>query len=253
MDISAVMTTLLSSDSVKSLSKKTGTSQKDVKKVLSTALPLLLQGADNQAKDKVTAESFTKALMQHSQDDTNDLNGFFDNVDMADGAKILGHLLGADTDTATQKVSEESGTKDDDTTKILVAAAPLLMSLLGQESKKSKKGSKKSNKNTTNELVGDLVTAVLDNVDVGSLLAGMLSTQVEEEETETKTTTKKKTTAKKSTTAKKTTAKKSTAKKSTAAKKTTTKKKAATKKKSASENEGVDIGDVATLLTKILT
>ena len=34
MDLSAVMTTLLSSDSVKNLSKKTGSSQKDVTNVL---------------------------------------------------------------------------------------------------------------------------------------------------------------------------------------------------------------------------
>jgi len=245
MDLSAVMTTLLSSDSVKNLSKKTGSSQKEVKSVLTTALPLLLEGAGEQAKDKTTAESFSKALAKHSDSDTSNLADFLGNVDMADGAKIIGHLLGGDTKSTTKKVSKSSGTSDDDTAKILAAAAPLLMSLLGQESKKSKK----SKRNTTNEMVGDLVTAVLDNVDVGSLLMGALSTQAEE-----KTTTKKKTTVKKSTTSKKSTAKKSsaktTAKKSTAKKSTA--KKSTTKKKAASKDDGIDIGDVANLLTKIL-
>lgn len=263
MELSAVMKTMLSSDSVKNLSKKTGSSQKEVTSVLTAALPLLLAGAESQAKDESTAEEFDKALEQHAEDDTTDLSGFLGKVDMADGAKILGHLLG-DTKSTTKKVAKESETSDDNTAQILAAAAPLLMSLLGQETKKSKKNSKKGSKNATNEMVGDLVTAVLDNVDVGGLLMGMLSTQPEEETEETKT--KKKTTTKKSTTAKKSTAKKSTAKKSTAkttakkstakttAKKSTTKKSAAKKStaKKKAADDGIDLGDVATLLTKVL-
>ena len=211
MDLSSVMTTLLSSDSVKNLSKKTGSSQSDVTSVLTAALPLLLDGANSQAKDESTAESFTKALLQHSEDDTSDLSSFLGNVDMEDGAKIIGHLLGSSTESTTKKLSKSSGTSSDSTAQILSAAAPLLMSLLGQETKKSTKSS-----STKNELLGDVVTAVLDNVDVGSLLMGMLSS-----DSDTKTTKKK-------TTAKKTTTKKTTTKKSTTTKKkasTTTKKK----------------------------
>ena len=234
MDLSSVMTTLLSSDSVNNLSKKTGSSKKEVTSVLTSALPLLLEGATGQAKDESTAESFAKALVKHSAGDTSNIADFLDGVDMADGAKIIGHLLGSKTESATKKVSKSSGTSDDSTAQILAAAAPLLMSLLGQETKKSKK-------NSSNELVGELVTSVLENVDVGSLLAGMLTSG--EEKTTKKTTAKKATTTKKSTTAKK----------ATISQKTTTKKKAAsTAKKKAASDSGIDIGDVADILTKIL-
>ncbi|MBQ7816703.1 MAG: DUF937 domain-containing protein [Oscillospiraceae bacterium] len=236
MDLTSVMTTLMSAESVKNLSKKTGSSQKEVTSVLTAALPLLLQGADSQAKDESTSESFAKALMQHSEDDTSDLSNFLGNVDMADGAKIIGHLLGAGTESTTKKVSNSSGTDAESTAKILAAAAPLLMSLLGQETKKSKK----SSKNKTNELVGDLVTAVLDNVDVGSLLMGMLTDTEEEPET------------KKKTTAKKTAAKKAATKKSTTAKKKTAAKTTTKKKKAADKDEGVDLADAANLLIKLL-
>ena len=235
MDLSSVMTTLLSSDSVKTLSKKTGSSQSDVTNVLTSALPLLLEGANSQAKDKSTAESFAKALLQHSEEDTSDLSGFLSNVDMEDGAKIIGHLLGSGTDSTTKKVSKSSGTSSDNTAQILAAAAPLLMSLLGQESKKT---TKKSDKN---ELMGDVLEAVLDNVDVGSLLTGLLTDKAETKATAKKTTAKKTTTTKKSTTSKKSTASK-----------TTTTKKTAAKKKAADSDDGIDIGDVANLLTKIL-
>ncbi|MBQ5782554.1 MAG: DUF937 domain-containing protein [Oscillospiraceae bacterium] len=257
MDLSSVMTTLLSSDSVKNLSKKTGSSQKDVSSVLSSALPLLLAGAGSQTEDESTAEGFEKALAQHGEKDTSNLASFLDGVDMEDGAKIIGHLLGANTTSTTKQVSQESGTDADSTAQILAAAAPLLMSLLGQETKKSKKAD-------TSALVGALVGEVIKNVDVGSLLTGLLSVKAEEEEEKTAkktTTTKKKTTtaAKSTTTKKKTTAaaKSTTTKKKAAS--TTTKKKAAsttkktaTKKKAATDNDGIDIGDVANLLTKIL-
>ena len=243
MDLSSVMTTLLSSDSVKNLSKKTGSSQKEVSSVLSSALPLLLAGAGSQTDDQSTAEGFEKALAQHGEKDTSNLASFLDGVDMEDGAKIIGHLLGANTTSTTKQVSKESGTDADSTAQILAAAAPLLMSLLGQETKKSKKAD-------TSALVGALVGEVIKNVDVGSLLTGLLSVKAEEEEEapakKTTTTKKKTTTAAKTTTTKKKAASTTTKKKAATTNSTTTKKKAAT------DNDGIDIGDVANLLTKIL-
>jgi len=248
MDLSLVMNTLMSADSLNNISKKTGSSKKEVNDVLVSALPLLLKGAQTQEEDESTAESFMSALTKHSEKDTSNLDSFFDGVDMADGAKIIGHLLGTSTESTTKKVSKSSGASDDNTALILAAAAPLLMSLLGQETKKSKKSSK-------SDLTGQLLTAVLENVDVGSLLMSALSTKAAEEET----TAKKKTATKKSTsTAKKTT----TAKKKTSAAKTTAKKKAAsttktaakktTKKKATSKDTGIDLGDAANLLMNLL-
>ena len=241
MDLSLIMNTLMSADSLNNISKKTGSSKKEVSDVLVQALPLLLAGAKQQEDDENTADTFYEALSQHSKNDTSDMNSFFDGIDMADGAKIIGHLLGENTSSTTKKVSKSSGTSDDKTALILAAAAPLLMSLLGQETKKTKKSSKK----TTDELAGQLLTAVLDNVDVGSLLMNALSTSADEEEKPKKkaATTKKKTTSAKTTTAKKKTASKST---------TTAKKKTAVKKKAADEDDGIDLADAASLLINLL-
>ncbi len=166
MELSNVMKTLLSSDSVKNLSKATGTTQKDVKSVLNSALPLLLEGAGKQAADKKTSAGFAGALTKHAKADTGDLARFLDGVDLADGARIIGHLLGGKTDDTAKKVAGESGVSSANVTKILSAAAPLLMSLLGQNA-----GSDKDDKVD----LGDLAGALLNNVDVGSLLTGLLS------------------------------------------------------------------------------
>ena len=79
MDLSALMTTLLSSDSVKNLSKATGATKSDVTSVLSTALPMLLEGVSGQANNKESG--FAGALAKHAVNDTTDLAGFFGNID----------------------------------------------------------------------------------------------------------------------------------------------------------------------------
>jgi len=164
MDLSALMTTLLSSDSVKNLSKATGATKSDVTSVLSTALPMLLEGVSGQANNKESG--FAGALAKHAVNDTTDLAGFFGNIDLEDGAKIIGHLLGGKAESSTKTVAKKTGVSASSTGKILAAAAPLLMSLLGQQTSGSK--------NDTADSIGDLIGAVLANVDVGDLLSGLL-------------------------------------------------------------------------------
>ena len=185
MDIQALMNSMLSSDSIKSLSKVTGTTQKDVKKVLGSALPDLINGAVGQANDAGTAEGFVGALSDHAKDDTTDIASFLSNVDLQDGGKILGHLLGSGADAATEKAAAEAGVEKAQSGSILSAAAPLLMSLLGQQT------SAESEQNNSSGIAG-LMGSLLGNVDLGSLLGGLLGGSDSEEETTTTTSTGKK-------------------------------------------------------------
>lgn len=164
MDINSLIGTLLSGDSISGVSKATKAKDKDVENVLSAALPTLLKSAKKQSEDKDTAEGFAKALLSHGKDDTSDLASFLDKVDLEDGGKIIGHLLGNDDDSV-KKIAKKSGVSTKEAGDILSAAAPLLMSLLGQES-----ASKKSDSNVALELAG----ALLKNVDVGDLLGDLL-------------------------------------------------------------------------------
>ena len=191
MDITSIMSTVMSAESLNCISEKTGSSKKEVKSVLTSALPLLLAGAKDQAEDKSTAKGFEAALKQHSKSNTKDLTGFLGKVDLADGAKIIGHLLGGKTESTTQTLAQSSGTSSNNTAAILAAAAPLLMSLLGQESGKDEEES------AGGALMGQLVSSMLSNVDVGDLLMGVLGADSHEEEEKPKK--KKKKNAKKKT------------------------------------------------------
>ena len=134
--------------------------------MLSNGLPNLLNGAKAQAEGD-TLEGFANALSQHAKDDTGDLSAFLQNVDMEDGRKILGHLLGGDRETAVQEISDKTGITQKDTSNILSATAPLLMSLLGQQTQQSQKEDESAG-------VPSLMSALLGNVDMGSLLIGLL-------------------------------------------------------------------------------
>jgi len=173
MDLSKIAGSLLSSDSLKGLSSLTGASNSDIKNVLSSALPSLLSGATEQAKNESTAASFANALAKHAKDDTSDLGSFLGKVDLADGAKIIGHLLGAGKEETVKKAAKASGVSEKKTNDILSAIAPMLLSLLGQQADED---------DDKDSGVGNLVGALLDNVDVGSLLSGLISTDTSDKD-----------------------------------------------------------------------
>lgn len=167
MDLSKLAGSLLSSDSLKGLSGLTGASNSDIQNVLTNALPSLLNGASEQANNADTAESFANALAQHAKDDTSNLSSFLGNVDMADGAKIISHLLGSGKDETIQRAAKAAGVSQNKTNDILSAIAPMLLSLLGQQADED---------DDKDSGVGNLMGALLGNVDMGSLLTGLIST-----------------------------------------------------------------------------
>lgn len=160
MDTSSLLQTLLSASSVAGISSAANASKDDVTKVLSSALPVLLQGASSQANTASTASSFASALEEHAKDDTSNISSFLKNVNLADGAKIVTHLLG---NNATQTISKEAGVDAGTTKSVLSAAAPLFMSLLGKQTS-----------GTSENALGNLLSGAIKNVNIGSLLGGLL-------------------------------------------------------------------------------
>ena len=133
MDISSLLGTVMSASSTDGISDATGVSKAQTSSILTAALPLLLSGALNQSNNSATASGFAGALTQHAASNTSNLSSFLSNVDQDDGEKIVNHLLGANSKDIINQIAKESGVKAKDVKKVLSAAAPLLMSLLGKE------------------------------------------------------------------------------------------------------------------------
>ena len=170
MDLNALMSTMLSADSLQGLGKKTQSSQTDVMNVLTSALPAMLNGASAQANDAKTASGFVGALADHAKDNTSDLSAFTSKVDLADGQKILKHLLGSSTQATTQTAAQSAGVSEAKAGNILSGAAPLLMSLLGQQTAQGKDA---ASNNASG--ISSLMTSLLSNTDLTKMIIGMIA------------------------------------------------------------------------------
>ena len=192
MDLMSIMSAMMGGSSTSGISQATGTSSVDVSSILAAALPALLSGAGQQASNASTATSFAQALEDHASVDTTNIASFFNNVDLDDGSKIVNHLLGSDSTATTKAIAKEAGVTQKQATAVLSAAAPYLMSLIGQQtaSQTQAQTTQAAKTNTTSSLMSSL----LSNVDIGSLAGTLLSSAVS---TNT-ATTKKTATSKKS-------------------------------------------------------
>ena len=165
MDIQSLLGALTNADSVSGLSQAAGVSADSTKSILSAALPSLLSGAVSQSQNSETAESFANALTQHAASDTSSISSFLGGVDLADGGKIISHLLGANTSGTLSQVAAQSGATEEQTSTVLSAAAPLLMSLLGQQT---------SSAQSAGIGIGDIMGSLMGGSDITGLLGGLL-------------------------------------------------------------------------------
>ena len=173
MDISALLTTILSNESVSGVAAQAGVKEKDVKNVLGSALPMLLNGANAQSTDEATAAGFANALAQHAQSDTTNISAFLQNVDMKDGAKIISHLFGSAEQDNTADVANRAGISASDTGNVLASVAPLLMSLLGQQT---------ASDANSDAGVSSLMGSLLGGGDMTNLIGGLLGSGSDKDE-----------------------------------------------------------------------
>ena len=189
MDVTSLLGTIVSHDSVNQISRTADVPTRGVQSVLLSALPSLLSGALGQATTQSTASGFAGALSQHSASDTSNVGSFLSGVDLDDGAKIIGHLLGNNSDAVVTQAAEKSGLSIGQTLKILSIVAPLVMSLLGKTAQSQQQAQAQSAGTAFTPLtqqaaapasagsgldIGSILGSLLKNVDVGKILLGLL-------------------------------------------------------------------------------
>ncbi len=144
----------------------TGQDNDKTSNVLTMALPVLMKAMQRNASSPQGAEGLMGALSKHDGgilDNLGDLFGGGVNEDVInDGDKILGHVLGNKQQGVQKVIGEKAGIDAGAVANILKTAAPILMGVLGKQTRQNGVNS-----------AGDL----------GGLLGGMLggnSTQQEQ-------------------------------------------------------------------------
>ena len=126
---------LLNDKDLGKLSSQLGVNENDVKLGLVSALPAILQALNKNTQTAEGAESLNKALEKHDGSVLNNLSGYLNNPDLSDGAGILNHLFGNQTENVAQAVSKSSGLDSNGSLKMLQILAPLVLGALGKQKK----------------------------------------------------------------------------------------------------------------------
>ena len=142
-------------------SAETGASENQTADVLSMALPLLMGAMKKNAQTPQGAAGLLGALSSKHDGSLLDnlgsvLGGGVNKDLMQDGAGILGHVLGGKQPAVENALSQKSGLDAGSIAQILKIAAPVLLSVLGKQTRQNN---------------------VSDSNDLGSLLGSMLGGQ----------------------------------------------------------------------------
>jgi hypothetical protein len=112
-----------------------GAAPDQVQQLAQIGLPALLQALGRNAATSEGAASLASALDQHQDDDVDDLDGFLNNVDREDGAKMLQHIFGGNNAIVENKLAQKTGIEMNQVSGLMAQLAPLLLGALAQQKK----------------------------------------------------------------------------------------------------------------------
>ena len=136
MDLSNLLGSLLSDgQTIDEIAKKVGARPEEVQKAAKLSVPTLVEALNKNAKDEEKRASLNKALEDHSEDNVEDLQGFLGSMDLQDGQKMLGHILGGKKNQVESSISKSSGLSTSQVTGLLAMLAPVLIGMLGKKKK----------------------------------------------------------------------------------------------------------------------
>ena len=123
-----LLQTMLSGNSVNSVSQKTGLSSKLVKKLITLAIPVLIKYMTSNVSSQSGALSLLGALTKHNN--TRSMSEQIDEADEEDGGKIIGHILGDDKEKVVKELAAETGIENKTVDRSLGLIAPAILAAL---------------------------------------------------------------------------------------------------------------------------
>ena len=113
-------------------SQKTGMTEGLAASMMPMAMAALMNGLKNNASNPNGAEALASALDRHDGSLLNNVSQLSSDDVMADGAKILGHILGGKQQRTEQALAKTAGVNQDQIGKLLAMAAPAVLASVGR-------------------------------------------------------------------------------------------------------------------------
>lgn len=137
--LNTLLGSMTSQSSVQSLSGKTGLSGKQISGLLALAMPLLIKAMTKNASSGQGISSLLGALSQHTNPGKKSTAEQIEEADTEDGQKIIGHILGKDTDKVVNQLAGQTDLSADQVTSVLSQMAPAMMSGVNDAASQAKK------------------------------------------------------------------------------------------------------------------
>ena len=141
MSLMDTLTNAVASQIASQAVEKTGLSSGAAAKLAPMAMAVLMNGLKNNAAKPGGAEALSSALEKHDGGLLSQLTRLGDDDVMADGQKILGHVLGGKRNDAEAQLAKAAGGVDSSQVSALLAmAAPAVLGALGQAKRQQNMG-----------------------------------------------------------------------------------------------------------------
>ena len=128
-----MLTQQLAGTAISQISTKIGADPGTTSKAVQIAVPLLLAALARNSSTPAGAESLNQALTNdHDGSLLDNLMGFLGNSESANGAGILGHVLGPQRNDVETGLAQRTGLNPAATGQLLETVAPLVMAALGK-------------------------------------------------------------------------------------------------------------------------
>ncbi len=166
----------MNDDTVRQVSTMLGTDEATARRSMAVALPTLLAGLSQEAATPQGAEALDRALARdHDGSVLDDIPGYVARGgNVADGRKILGHVLGSQQAELETRLGQKTGLQADQVGLLLAALAPLVLGALGKQKQEENLGPQGLSDLLGGGSMGGLLGTILGS---GMLGGGPSSTQ----------------------------------------------------------------------------
>ncbi|MBT2484585.1 MULTISPECIES: DUF937 domain-containing protein [unclassified Microbacterium] len=163
------------------IAEKLGVSRDEAKVAVEQGGAVLLSGLSENAKTEEGSAAIEKALGKHRGTTS---AAKVDDIDQADGGKIVSHILGSKKQEVTEKLTQSKATPAVDFGKLLPILAPIVMGLIANAGKDKSQKTDAAGEGSGG--IGDLIGGLLGGssggsaggsgaggIDLGGILGGL--------------------------------------------------------------------------------
>lgn len=136
--LTQIITQQLAGNAVSKIAQRFGISESTANTAVQMAVPLILAAMARNASNPEGAASLHQAVANdHDGSIFNNLMGYLNNPQSANGAGIVGHVFGGQQATVQNNLAQATGIDQGSAAGVLETVAPLVMGALGQTQQQS--------------------------------------------------------------------------------------------------------------------